>query len=223
MEFSWKEQTFDFTKIQVAQVELAELGTRIVETQTTLTSLKEEVQKYNQQLVSFTEKVKEKELELILLNSQLTQTKKEIFEHDAQLAHIQAEVEKHKPVLVKIAEDKVTAQKLEEEIKNKTHTLKIQTKHEDETYKRIAELEKKLKERETVVNEIDGKVAHNTKILRTITWEREQNESLKNEITQKLATLQVDQKNMSQYIRPIQKKLDKAGIKLDFLKFIQDI
>ncbi len=223
MEFSWKEQTFDFTKIQVAQVELAKLEAQIRETSTALTSLQEETQQQSQLLEKFIETGKEKEHEVALLCAQIAPAKTKIAECEAQLAHIQAEVEKHAPVLVKIAEDNALAEKLDEAIKHKTHALKIQTKQEEESYKRLAELEQKLKPKQAELDSINESVAHNTKLLKLITWEREQNESLKNEIADKLATLQIDQKNMSQYIRPIQKKLDKAGIKIDFLKFIQDI
>ena len=223
MEFSWKEQEFDFTKIQEAQQELAKLDVQIQETNSTIQALQTETQTHTDRLDKFVEAVKTKEQELILLNAQLSTTKKELSDTEARLAYIHTEVEKHQPVLVKIAEDRITSEKLEEEIKHKKHTLKVQTKQEDELFKRIAELEQKLKPRQGELDELNGKIMQNTKLLKTITWEREQNESVKNEIEQKLAILQMDQRNLSQYIRPIQNKLDKAGIKLDFIKFIQDI
>lgn len=223
MEFSWKEQEFDFTKIQEAQQELAKLDVQIEETNSTLKALQADIQKHTERLDKFVETVKIKEQELILLNAQLSTTKKELSDTEAKLVQIQTAVEKHQPVLVKIAEDRVISEKLEEGIKHKTHTLKVQTKQEDELFKRIAELEQKLKPRQAELDELNGKLMQNTKLLKTITWEREQNEAVKEEIAQKLAILQIDQKNLSQYIIPIQNKLDKAGIKLDFLAFIQGL
>lgn len=66
-------------------------------------------------------------------------------------------------------------------------------------------------------------VTINNRILAEISKEREHKEQVEIKISNQIKELDLRQKSIGVMIRPIQAKLDKQGIKLDFMKFIQDL
>jgi chromosome segregation ATPase len=87
----------------------------------------------------------------------------------------------------------------------------------------ISTLETRIRILKTEHEGMDRDIKENERILREIQAERERKERAEEKAKKYLEELNKNQRSLGQYIRPIQEKLDREGIKLDFIAFIKDI
>ena len=208
-------EQYESEKVRLSE-DIACLNKDLVRITSKLETASQQLQEHNQ---SLRQSKKEKENILGQINT-LNSSKTEL---ENEIVRLKAEKDTYDELSQKIVELNSVIEEKKKEERGLTVSVDGLEIRKQSLGSEINTLETRIRLLKPEHEGIDRDIKENERILSEIKAEREQKERAEEKAKMYLEELNQNQKSLGQYIRPIQEKLDKQGIKLNFIEFIKDI